>query len=281
MKNRIRLLTIILVVSFLVVMLPLVTYAQTKITTGYDGQSNYKTNGCELANRAGSQYVDNLNYWLNFYNISTNQFIWTEWNAWEADMASPSEGGNGYADSVTFFAFSGHTHGPTSTIDARAHFFTDNAARLHSSEGADAAQLAWREARYGPNKLRWLTMYTCNWLTNLGSSSVLDRIFRTFEGMRLTMGFASTMYLDSREGSLYAYYISEAFYLKDAFFTAAKYYQPQDTAGKTTYARVQGYTAAAQDRYYTSPTRAPKYVDKPGDFSIIQTVAITCDGVKK
>ncbi|MBE0448555.1 MAG: hypothetical protein IBX64_10745, partial [Actinobacteria bacterium] len=152
-------------------------------------------------------------------------------------MTRSEEGGNGLADSVSFFAFSGHTREPNASpiVESRSHFFTDNAARLHSSEGADAANLAWSEVRFGRNKLRWLTMYTCNWLTNLGSSTLLDRIFRTFEGMRLTMGFASTMYIDSREGSLYGYFISQAFYLKDAFFTAAKYYQPQDKpVGKIT-----------------------------------------------
>lgn len=284
MKSRFYLLTIHIVIFVLVITytIPQTAYANTKITTGYNGQSNYNSNGCYMHNRAGSQYVNNLNYWLNTYGVSTNSFNRTEWLAWESDMASSEQGGNGRADSVAFFAFSGHTRGPVANPieDARAHYFTDNASRLHSSEEADAANLAWSEVRLGRNNLRWLTMYTCNWLTNRGSSTLYERKMKTFEGMRLTMGFASTMYLDSREGSLYANLIYEGFYLKDAFISAAKYYQPQDTAGKITYARVSGYNLAANDRYYTSPTRAPKYVDSPGNFSTIQTEQIVCDGKK-
>jgi len=78
------------------------------------------------------------------------------------------------------------------------------------------------------------------------------------------MGFASIMYLDSREAGWYAARIGAGWTIKDSYFDAASQYQPQlpysstDPDGKVI-ARVKGYSTKGNDKWDSSTTAAPSY----------------------
>ncbi|MDT3701398.1 MAG: DUF6345 domain-containing protein [Thermincola sp.] len=238
---------------------------------GYDGVSYYTTNGnCAFGDRAGAQYVQNLHDRLRDYGIANAGSVYKDNLAWESDLTS------GFADSKQFFAFAGHgLDSSTSIGQSTAHFYTMNSSSIfHTNEYAGAANASWDEIRWGNNQMRWATMYNCNFLRNGGSTTNEQNIQKMFEGLRLMMGFASRMYLDSREASTYSYGIGMGWTIKTAFFTGAESYQPQLGAGhgwpnaNQVVARVKGYTSAGNNDIYTSTgAKAPRWIDQPSSFS--------------
>ncbi|WP_238524591.1 DUF6345 domain-containing protein [Caldicellulosiruptor hydrothermalis] len=116
----------------------------------------------------------------------------------------------------------------------------------------DEVNAKTNEVRFGHNMLKWVVMYTCNWLTNDGDQEKLENIYKTFEGATLVMGFASTMYLDSREANYFGdLLVNSKKSFKDAFFTAARKYQVQRQNGDSI-ARVMGYTLAKNDSLFNN-----------------------------
>lgn len=120
-------------------------------------------------------------------------------------------------------------------------------------------------------KHKYVVEYTCNWLTNGGSTTKQENIFKTMKGTRLMMGFALQMYLDSREASLFGYYM-DMYDIRTSFIMAAQRYQPAND--KEVIARVMGYTAAQSDNVYNSSSNAPYYTSSPANLSTISTVRI-------
>lgn len=264
----------LIVILCVVMLFPSSAFA---LTSGFDGINKYSSllyPDCDYGDRAGASYVNNLKNALPF----TNNFIYTDNLAWEWDLTSYQ-----YMNGVDFFAFSGH--GFNESTESTAHFYVkNNGDPWHSSseENYDSVNASTNEVRFGHDKLKWVTMYSCNWLTNNGSTTKLENIYKTFEGATLTMGFASVIYLDSREGTEYGNNISSGMSFRSAFIEAAKIYQVQRETGDSI-ARVQGYTLAKDDTkngYFASLPETSWYINYPSAYSIIQTVTIPHTGQK-
>jgi hypothetical protein len=127
----------------------------------------------------------------------------------------------------------------------------------------------------------YVLTYACHWLENGSNSQKETNIWKTFGGTKMTLGYASTMFLDSREGDVCGQYLVDYNYTyQNAFWTATQYYQVQRIDGDTI-ARVMGYQYAQSDTlssYYTGTV--PKYVDSPSDFIYYWTRTIPHTGVK-
>jgi len=230
--------------------------ADAKWTHGYSGQSAYqRTGSCAYGDRAGGEYVQALHDGMVGNNLADTGTVYRDNQSWSSDLTGS------FADSKQFFAFAGHgldANAIGNGKGAASHFYTLNSStQFHSSHSDDAANAQWDEIRWGSNGLRWATMYQCNFLRNLGSTANDTKILNMFKGMRLMMGFASIMYLDSREGGRYAARIGAGWTLKDSFFDAAAYYQPALKYGETNptgkvIARVVGPTSLGGDKWDSS-----------------------------
>ena len=92
------------------------------------------------------------------------------------------------------------------------------------------------------------------------------------------MGFASRMYLDSREATDFVRKL-ERNTICEAYISAAQKYQAQ-RSDASSIARIVGYTAAKNDRLRTSEAFAPKASTNPSKFGILNTVTVPATGTK-
>lgn len=93
----------------------------------------------------------------------------------------------------------------------------------------------------------------------------------------MLFGFASTMYLDSREATLFTQKMMGNT-LKNAFLLATQKYQPQRSDGDVV-ARIMGYTSAGTDVITNTYAYAPTYSTSPGAFGYLLSVTIPHTGV--
>jgi len=242
------------------------------LTSGYCGISDYGT--CPAGNRAGSQYVTNLQNAIK--SITTQSFKLVDGNANKYVFQSS------WAYSVDFFAFAGHGINVSSTRNAlhfRAVGNTTNAHTHVAGTNFDLTNAYTNEIRL-KGTLKYATMYTCNFLTNGGSTPKQVEIFKMFEGGRLVLGFASQMYLDSREGTLYGQGLVGTKTIKNAFMDAASKYQKQRASGDSI-ARCVGFTNATSDKLSSpgaSVVSSLWYVNYNSGYSVIETKTIPHDG---
>ena len=96
-------------------------------------------------------------------------------------------------------------------------------------------------------------------------------------GTRLILGFASTMYLDSREATLFTTKMRTDT-IVNAFTAAAAYYQVQRTGGDSI-ARAVGYNSALNDKITISYSNAPNAANNLSSFGILKTVTVPHTGV--
>lgn len=243
--------------------------SSSALTSGYVGVSTYSdwwNDDCSFGDRAGASYVSNLQSAIS--SKFTQQYSYTNSNANENRIKNSS--------TVNFFAFSGH--GLSGSTENYAHTYarsTGESWHNSSMEWDNTVNASTNELRFAHD---YVTMYSCNQLTNGGSSTKQTNIWNMFVGMRIQMGFASTMYLDSREGTLYGNYINQGACIKDAFLDAARYYQPQRTSGDSI-ARTEGYTAAKNDSATSRISGPiPNYSNSPNSFSVFDTITIPHNG---
>ena len=250
------------------------TTSALALTSGYCGISDYT--GCDLGNRAGSQYVTNLQKAIK--SKATQSFKLVDGGANKYVFQSS------WAYSVDFFAYSGHGLSINTTSKNALHFRavgnTTNAHTHTAGTNYDLTNAYTNEVRL-TETLKYATMYTCNNLTNNGSTSKQTEIYKMFEGGRLVLGFASQMYLDSREGTLYGQGLVGTKTIKNAFMDAANKYQTQRSTGDAI-ARCVGYTSASGDKL-TNPgsslTSGFWYKNYNSAYSIIETNTIPHNGI--
>jgi hypothetical protein len=224
-------------------------------STGYLGVSNYAQ--CGYEDRAGRQYVTNLHNEIKSW--TSNSYIKTDNNAWAKHMIVSQSGGDGTADSVNFFAWSGH--GLTTTNYQTAHPNSANGTLLnHGTYGELISDYNARtfEIEWGPDKMRWATMYTCRF-GSWSNTTKQNYYKKMFKGLRLLMAFDTVMYLDSREGTEYGKRLTNGQYIRTAFVDAAKIYQKNH--GFTVKTAVGGWNSAWNDTRYSSTSRAPNWSD--------------------
>lgn len=201
--------------------------------------------------RAGATYVSKLNTELAVVFGSSYNYSGTLLKDSQVTASALKSRLN--ASPKTIFAFSGHgyVNGPMSydsTIVPKEAIRTQH---------------------------RYVVMYSCNWMTNNGLSSEVTRIYNTFNGTRLQLGYAYTMYLDSREGYMFGQNLQNQTVV-NAFLRATRVYQPQQKKNDVI-ARVMGYTNAKND-YITTTSAAPSYSSSKNSFSIIVTETIPHTG---
>jgi len=262
-KKIVALLCSILIIS--IIALPSYSFANT-LYSGFDGVNSYETiGGCDFGDRHGIEYVRNLSSALG--SSFTRVFSYEDKYAWESDLTGSA------ANSVDFFAFAGHGVGATflGNGNGAAHFFTQNSSSppYHPSHWTDACNADWSEISWGSHggsgyRLKWVTMYCCHFLQNYGNQTYYNNLKHIFNGVHLVMGFASSMWLDPSEGTLYGGYISEGMPFKEAFFRAAREKQPGH--GFKVIARVMGAIKSENDSYWSYSKDPDPFLQHPEEY---------------
>lgn len=247
---------------------------------GFTGINSYTLGSyvCGYQDRGGASYVKNLQRELEYAGHLTS-FAYHDDQAWESRLS----GASAPANRVDFFAFSGHgfdytKYGSTLGPVAASHFFSQNGnPTYHTSAGENnqAVNATWDEVRLGSGGTgsttytgaKWATFYSCNWLTFNNTDGSRKRFENMFQGLRLMTGFASIMFLDSREGTTYGNYLRGGNTIKNAWFAAARKHQVQRDSGNVTVVRVFGYRPAEYDKVTDSVANAPYVSSSPNDFS--------------
>ena len=86
-------------------------------------------------------------------------------------------------------------------------------------------------------------------------------------------GFASSMFLDSRDATTFAYRMSWFSNMIDAYMFSSEYYQVQHPSVDVI-ARVVGYIDAYDDNIRVYEPYAPAAKSSSGDFDILKSVTI-------
>ena len=257
------------VISFLIVCIMFFSFiapstiAANSITGGFAGINTYSY--CGYGNRAGTSYCTNFSNGLNGIRLSLNNISYTRsYNLANNNVTTNSISS---ASRVTFFVYSGHGVVLNTNYNNALHVNQPSSGSItsHSSLGETSSLINLKTTSISfPHK--YVVLYTCNQLANSGSTTKENNIFNMLNGTRILFGFASQMYLDSREATLFTQNMKSQTLL-DAFFNAARRYQ---TASSTPgIARAMGYTAAINDRISTSYNYAPAYSSLPGSFGYL------------
>ncbi|MDR0325114.1 MAG: DUF6345 domain-containing protein [Oscillospiraceae bacterium] len=217
-------------------------------TAGFAGVDTYSSSSgsCQFGDRAGGHYVDQLysELWQSAYYLSTNHF------GHKNAAANKNVFSSSWSERVTFFAYAGHGLNIDSLNNA-AHFFATPTPSSHSGNCySNAATNATTSEVRLQGSLRYLNMYTCNFLF-YDSTAKLNSLRSMFRGGRAICGFASTMYLDSREGAdfgrtLTTFENGVPKTIKEAFFESTSRWQPRTGRVRVT-ARWMGFVDAKND----------------------------------
>lgn len=227
------------------------------ITSGLFGIDDYESGPLadEFKDRAGANYVRKFDQELENYftsygtdNTYENSYMYKDSRATGSRFRSKANGAQ-----QTMFVFAGH-----------------------GKAGIDYGPILYDEMVPKTDLLfehLYVTMYCCNWLRNNGSTASQKAIYETFDGTRLEMGFASQMYLDSREARAYASNLTD-YTVINAFINAAEIYQPGGL-DKPVIARVVGYKNAKNDVLVANNSSAPTYAQRPSSFDTLCTVTFS------
>ncbi len=238
-------------------------------TVGYAGVNNYKPY-CSKGDRAGVNYCRNLDaqiqrIYISFGGTRTTKFKYENNSVTKTNLLSTNN------KPATWFIWSGHGFNEWSDknsfhlpyYNGYTHKSLVNGGELNPNINFSTLDASFKH--------KYVVAYTCNWLANGGSTTKQENIFKTMKGTRIMMGFASVMFLDSREANLFGLYM-ESDTITDAFINAAKVYQPQNS--DTVIARVMGYNGAKTDHIYNANANAPYYTSSPSSFSTFTTIRI-------
>lgn len=249
-------------------------FAATSVTGGFAGISTY--NYCVYGNRAGANYVNNLDSGLNllgrlgFCGNYTRSYKYLNNEVTTSNCTGPS--------AVTFFAYSGHGIVYDQTANNALHVnYNSGSIKSHSSLGETTSTTINKLTSSTRFSHKYVVLYTCNQLTNNNSAAKSNNILKMMNGTRLILGFASVMYLDSREATLFTTKMRTET-IVNAFTAAAEYYQVQRDSGDSI-ARAVGYNSALNDRISTTYSNAPSAANNLSSFGILKTVKVPHTGV--
>jgi len=266
-------------IMFFVTIVPLFAFSLNTyaMSAGYLGIDDYTsvygscsyTSGADSPDRAGASYVTNLKNRISNYYTTT--YFNTDSSVVEYNIRNASK--------VDLFVYSGHGIALNSTDNALHCFARSFGNTWHNSsmEAYSDVNAITTDCSFNHN---YVLTYACHWLENGTNSQKEANIWNTFGGTRMTLGYASTMYLDSREGDVFGQYLVNYDYTyQNAFWTATQYYQVQRTSGDTI-ARVMGYQNTMNDTmssFYTGTI--PTYSSSPSSFVYYWTRTIPHTGV--
>lgn len=246
-------------------------FAAPTVSLGFAGINDYSY--CSHDDRRGATYVLNLS--VEFSSLSSKGIIdYRPGGRYLNNEVTP--GSIKRASRETFFAYAGHGI----IFDSLNNALHTNASEMnilpHVMQGENTSEnfnLITTKTKF-PHK--YVILYSCNQLANGGSTAKSNNILKMMNGTRLMFGFASTMYLDSREATLFGEKLSSKT-IADAFFTAARKYQTQRKDGDSI-ARVVGYSSASNDKISQSYSYAPSAASNLSSFKIINSVTIKHTG---
>ena len=249
-------------------------FAANSITSGFAGINNY--GNCGHADRAGVNYCNNFHAGLTNIRLSLNGITYSRSYNWSNNEVTTTKIAN--ASQVTFFVYSGHGVIADTTNNA-LHVNQPSAGSTlsHAALGEKSSYLINLKTTGTSFPHKYVVLYTCNQLANSGSTTKETNIFKMLKGTRMLFGFASTMYLDSREATLFTQKMMGNT-LKNAFLLAAQKYQPQRSDGDVV-ARIMGYTSAGTDVITNTYAYAPTYSTSPSAFGYLLSVTIPHTGV--
>lgn len=259
------------IVSFVVVLcLSPSAFALTSVTGGYNGISSYSQ--CTFGDRAGANYVNNFEAELEDLADSDRITYLTLYKNTNDSVTKSAISG---ASQSTVFVYAGHGL----IFDATSNSLHVNKSSTqtvsHSGDEWNTAfNLKTTETTFNQ---KYVVLYTCNQLTNGGSTTKAENILKMMSGTRLMLGFASSMYLDSREATTFVYRMGWFSNIIDSFNFAANYYQTQ-MVGDDVIARVVGYTSAANDNLRTYYSYAPRAATNLSSFDVLSSVTIPALG---
>lgn len=237
-------------------------FAANSITSGFAGINNY--GNCGHADRAGVNYCNNFHAGLTNIRLSLNGITYSRSYNWSNNEVTTTKIAN--ASQVTFFVYSGHGVIADTTNNALHVNQPSSGATLSHATLGESSYLINLKTTSTSFPHKYVVLYTCNQLMNGGSTTKEANIFKMLNGTRMLFGFASQMYLDSREATLFTQNMKSQTLL-NAFFNAAKRYQ---TANSTpVIARVMGYKLAANDYITTQYAYAPSYLSSPSSFGYL------------
>lgn len=237
-------------------------FAANSITSGFAGINNY--GNCGHADRAGVNYCNNFHAGLTNIRLSLNGITYSRSYNWSNNEVTTTKIAN--ASQVTFFVYSGHGVIADTTNNALHVNQPSSGATLSHATLGESSYLINLKTTSTSFPHKYVVLYTCNQLMNGGSTTKEANIFKMLNGTRMLFGFASQMYLDSREATLFTQNMKSQTLL-NAFFNAAKRYQ---TANSTpVIARVMGYKLAANDYITTQYAYAPSYNSSPSSFGYL------------
>lgn len=269
---RKKLISLIIAVCMLFCM-SIDAFAVPAVTGGFAGINNYSY--CEFGNRAGASYVANLNSALVILDSLGKIDYTLSYMKKNNNVTVSNCTGSG---ATTIFAYSGHGIVYNTTANNALHVNYNSSQKSHSSLGEKTSTSINKLTTSTRFNHKYIILYTCNQLTNNGSTNKANNILKMMNGTRLICGFASTMYLDSREATRFVQNMEDMTII-NAYLDAANRYQSQRSDGDSI-ARIVGYNAAKYDRITTSYSSAPSAANNLSSFSILKTLTIPHDGVK-
>lgn len=239
---------------------------------GFAGISSY--NYCGFGNRAGANYVKNLGAGLNFLNRLGFINYTPSYMYLDNDVTVSNCTGS---NAVTLFAYSGHGIVYDYTANNALHVnYNSGSIKSHSSLGEKTSTKINKLTTSTTFRHKYVVLYTCNQLTNNASATKSNNIIKMMNGTRLILGFASTMYLDSREATLFTTKMRTST-IVNSFIAAAEYYQVQRKDGDSI-ARAVGYNSALNDKITTTYSNAPNATNNLSSFGILKTVKVPHTG---
>ncbi len=247
-------------------------FAVPTVTGGFAGVGNYGY--CSYGSPPGHVYVQNLNAGLRQLGNQALIDYSTSYIKVNNNVTIYNCAGLG---ATTFFAYSGHGIVYNYTTDNAMHVNYNSSQKSHAVLGertSTAINKLTTDTRFNQ---KYVILYSCNQLTNNGSTTKANNILKMMNGTRLMFGFASTMYLDSREATSFVVKMRNST-ISDAFFESAIKYQAQLKDGDAI-ARAVGYNAAKNDRLTSSYSYAPSAASNLSSFSILKTVTIPHNGI--
>lgn len=228
---------------FCIIMVSIIVCTNTNvygaITVGGSSQGKYKENGnCSYDDRNSCvilvrNFMDEITYdpWFGS-PVATKKFLWENNNGWEVDM-KPGSYANDSIDDVNFMIYCGHglAKGTNGLSHNSLHYYTCNSSTVFHSSGAEStgsSNLTTVEARWGKlgTQTRWVALFTCNFLNSDDS-----QYYMMMQGIRVCMGFGSTMWIDSREGTMFGSDLYDGENIIDSFLDGASTYQSGKITG--------------------------------------------------
>lgn len=276
-KNALRKISSLLLSGILFCTCAIHSYAAaSKITADAAGVNNYSL--CNSDNVAGTQYVDGL--MLGLQEKYHPKGIPVEFSILQNNYCTRSSVLAAAKKDATMLVFAGHgydqnltgvTTGNSWHLNANAN--SKSHKNLSSGEGNSEVNIF--SYNLSQNKHRYVVAYTCSFLTNNGSQTKVQNLYKI--NARVLCGFASKMYLDSREGLYFGRLLGKES-VRSAFLNAASMYQPQIyVEGHPNYivnARAMGLNDAFYEKVDAGKPTAPSYSSNPNAYSILQTVEI-------